>query len=76
MGLTILAIPLIILGVFIKPFSQDNLRCLSLGFASARPYCFEQSSYMPEVIKYGSAVAGFALLYAGRLQIKRGREGK
>ncbi len=76
MGLTILAIPLIILGVFIKPFSHDSLRCLSVGFASARPFCFEQSSYMPEVIKYGSAVAGFTLLYAGRLQIKRGRAGK
>jgi len=39
MGLTILAIPLIILGVFIKPYSQENSRCI--GVAGARPYCFE-----------------------------------
>jgi hypothetical protein len=31
---------------------------------------------LPEVIKYGSALAGFALLYAGRLQLKRQRDGK
>jgi len=28
------------------------------------------------VIKYGSVLAGFALLYAGRLQLKRQRDGK
>jgi hypothetical protein len=28
---------------------------------------------MPEVIKYGSVAVGFALLYAGRLQIRRQR---
>jgi hypothetical protein len=71
MGLTILAIPLILLGVFIKPYSQDNLRCLSLAFASARPYCFEQNSNLPEVIKYGSVLVGFGLLYLGRRQIRR-----
>jgi hypothetical protein len=71
MGLTILAIPLIILGVFIKPYSLENSRCISISFA--RPYCFEQGSNMPEMIKYGSVLAGFALLYAGRLQIKRQR---
>ena len=76
MGLTILAIPLIILGVFIKPYSLENSRCMSLGFASAHPYCFEQDSRMPEVIKYGSVLAGFALLYIGRQQIKRQRAGK
>ena len=76
MGLTILAIPLILLGVFIKPYSLDNSRCISVGFAGARPYCFEQSSNLPEMIKYGSVLAGFALLYAGRLQIKRQRDGK
>ncbi|HYC16487.1 MAG TPA: hypothetical protein VEC94_04715 [Pseudolabrys sp.] len=74
MGLTILAIPLIILGVFIKPYSQENSRCI--GVAGARPYCFEQGSNLPEVIKYGSALSGFALLYVGRLQIKRRRDGK
>ena len=31
---------------------------------------------MPEVIKYGSVAVGFALLYAGRLQIKWQRDGK
>jgi hypothetical protein len=76
MGLTILAIPLIVLGVFIKPYSVENLRCFSVSFASARPYCFEQGSNLPEVIKYGSVLAGFTLLYAGRLQIKRQRDGK
>jgi hypothetical protein len=72
MGLTILAIPLIMLGVFIKPYSLDNSRCVSI-FASARPYCFEQASNMPEIIKYGSLFVGFVLIYAGRLQIKRQR---
>jgi hypothetical protein len=76
MGLTILAIPLIMLGVFIKPYALDNTRCISISFAGARPYCFEKNSNLPEVIKYGSALAGFALLYAGRLQIKRKRSGK
>jgi hypothetical protein len=74
MGLTILAIPLIILGVFLKPYSQENLRCIGVG--TARPYCFEQGSNMPEIIKYGSVLAGFGLLYAGRLQLKRQRDGK
>jgi len=73
MGLTILAIPLILLGVFIKPYSLENTRCISVGFAGARPLCFERTSNMPEVIKYGSALVGFALLYAGRRQIKRQR---
>jgi hypothetical protein len=73
MGLTILAIPLIMLGVFIKPYAVENTRCISLAFTGARPYCFEQSSNLPEVIKYGSALLGFALLYAGRRQIKRQR---
>jgi hypothetical protein len=72
MGLTILAIPLIILGVFLKPYSVDNSRCISV--AIARPFCFEQSSNLPEIIKYGSVLAGFALIYAGRLQIKRQRK--
>jgi hypothetical protein len=70
MGLTILAIPLIMLGVFIKPYSQDNTRCFNLV---GKVYCFEQSSQMPEIVKYGSVVLGFALLYAGRRQIKRQR---
>ena len=73
MALTILAIPLIILGIFIKPYALENSRCISISFAGAHPYCFEQGSSLPEVIKYGSVLAGFALLYAGRLQIKRQR---
>jgi hypothetical protein len=74
MGFTILAIPLIILGVFLKPFALENSRCI--GFAGAGPYCFAADSSLPEVIKYGSAAAGFALLYAGRLQLKRRRDGR
>ncbi|MGB6349909.1 MAG: hypothetical protein WBG10_07745 [Pseudolabrys sp.] len=74
MGLTILAIPLIMLGVLLKPYSLENMRCISI--ASARPYCFEQGSQMPEIIKYGSVLAGFALLYVGRLQIRRQRGGQ
>jgi hypothetical protein len=30
---------------------------------------------MPEIVKYGSVLFGFALLYAGRRQIKRQRDG-
>ena len=71
MGLTILSIPFIALGVFLKPYVLENSRCI--GFAGLGPYCFEQASSMPEVIKYGSVAVGFALLYAGRLQIKRHR---
>jgi hypothetical protein len=74
MSLTILAIPLILLGIFLKPYTVDNSRCISVGFAGARPYCFEQGSQLPEVIKYGSLLAGFALIYAGRVQIKRQRD--
>ena len=76
MGLTILAIPLIMLGVFLKPYAVENMRCVSVSFAGARPYCFAKESSAPEVIKYGSALAGFALLYAGRRQIRRQRDGK
>ena len=74
MGLTILAIPLILLGIFIKPYAVDNSRCISVAFAGTRPYCFEQGSNLPEVIKYGCLLAGFALIYAGRIQIKRQRD--
>jgi hypothetical protein len=73
MGLTILAIPLILLGIFIKPYAVDS-SCISVSFAGARPYCFEQGSNLPEVIKYGCLLAGFALIYAGRMQIKRQRD--
>jgi hypothetical protein len=73
MGLTILSIPFIILGVFLKPYPLDNSRCINLSFVRSQPFCFAQDSPMPEFIKYGSVVAGFALLYAGRLQIKKQR---
>jgi hypothetical protein len=72
MGLTVLAIPLIMLGVFLKPYTQENARCLNLV---GKVYCFEQGSQMPEIVKYGSVLFGFALLYAGRRQIKRQRDG-
>ena len=72
MGLTILSIPFIALGVFLKPYALENSRCI--GFAGLGPYCFQQASSMPEVIKYGCLLAGFALIYAGRMQIKRQRD--
>jgi hypothetical protein len=74
MGLTILSIPFIVLGVFLKPYSIESSRCINVNFVRSQPYCFAQDSQMPEIIKYGSVAIGFALLYAGRLQIKRGRE--
>ena len=73
MGLTFLAIPLIMLGIFIKPYTLENARCFNLV---GKVYCFAQSSQMPEIVKYGSVLFGFALLYAGRRQIKRQRDGK
>ena len=74
MGLTILSIPFIALGVFLKPYSVENSRCININFVRSQPYCFTQDSQMPEIIKYGSVAVGFALLYAGRQQIKRGRK--
>ena len=76
MGLTLLAIPFIVLGVFINPYSQQSQRCFTIQFAGQGAYCFEQGSRMPETIKYGSVLIGFALLYAGRWQLKRRRDGK
>jgi hypothetical protein len=75
MGLTLLAIPFILLGVFIKPYSAGAERCLNVEFLSKAAYCFEQGSYWPEVVKYGCMAIGVALIYAGRQQIKRAREG-
>jgi hypothetical protein len=74
MALTILSIPLIALGVFLKPYTLENARCINIGFLRSQPYCFAQDSQMPEIIKYGSVAIGFALLYAGRTKIKRQRE--
>lgn len=76
MGLTILAIPLIIFGAFIKPYTADASRCFAVNFLAKDPFCFEAASSMPEVIKYGSLLLGFALIYAGRQQIRRAKQGK
>ncbi len=73
MALTILSIPLIFLGAFIKVYSVEATRCLAISFVGKGSFCFEQGSDMPELIKYGCVLAGFALLYAGRRQIKRAR---
>lgn len=76
MGLTLLSIPFIFLGVFINPYTDGLQRCLAVKFAGSGAYCFEQNSPMPETIKYGLVAVGFALLYAGRRQIKRQRDGR
>ena len=52
---------------------MQGQRCFAIGFAGKGGYCFEQGSHMPETIKYGCVLFGFALLYAGRRQIKRAR---
>ena len=72
--MTILAIPLLVVGVLISPYTMQGQRCFAVGFASQGGYCFEQGSQMPESIKYGLMAAGFVLLYAGRRQIQRKRE--
>jgi hypothetical protein len=76
MALTILAIPLLVMGVLISPYTQQGQRCFGVGLAHNNGYCFEQGSQMPETIKYGLVAAGFVLLYAGRRQIQRKRGGK
>lgn len=73
MALTILAIPFLFLGAFIKPYSLEAARCFTISFVDKGVYCFEQTSSMPEVIKYGCVLVGFGLIYAGRRQIKRQR---
>ena len=70
MFLTVLAIPFIFFGAFVKPYDKQPERCFSV---SQYPFCFEHGSYMPEVIKFGSVAFGFGLLYLGRRQIKRRR---
>jgi hypothetical protein len=76
MGLTLLAIPFLILGVFVSPYSTATQRCLSVKIAGPEAYCFALDSKMPETIKYGAVAAGFLLIYAGRRQLKRRRDGK
>ena len=70
MLLTLLAIPFILFGAFVKPYDQQGQRCFSVNQA---PFCFEQGSSMPEIIKYGSVVVGFGFVYAGRALIRRRR---
>jgi hypothetical protein len=70
MLLTLLAIPFILFGAFVKPYEQPYKRCIAVNQS---PLCFDQGSSMPEIIKYGSVVIGFGFLYAGRRQIKRKR---
>ncbi len=75
MGLTILAIPFLILGVLLNPFNQGTQRCVGVKSGGVDALCFEQGSKMPEGIKYGAVAVGFLLLYAGRRQLKRRRGG-
>jgi hypothetical protein len=70
MLLTLLSIPFILFGAFVKPYEQQSQRCLSFN---QQPFCFEQDSSMPEIMKYGSVAVGFGFLYAGRRQIRRRR---
>ena len=77
MALTILAIPLLVMGVLTSPYTMPGgQRCFSIGFSNQGGTCFEQGSQMPVTIKYGLVAAGFVLLYAGRRQIQRRRDGK
>ena len=73
MGLTILAIPFLILGVLLSPFNQGLQRCIAVKKGAADAFCFEQGSKAPEAIKYGAVAVGFLLIYAGRRQLKRRR---
>lgn len=72
MLLTLLAIPFLFFGVFVKTSDEGPQRCIGVN---KDKYCFERTSQMPEFIKYGSVAVGFGLLYAGRLQIRRRRSG-
>jgi hypothetical protein len=76
MGLTILAIPFLILGVLLNPFNQGTQRCLGVKAGAADAFCFEQGSKMPETIKYGAVAVGFLLIYAARRRLKRRRDGE
>jgi hypothetical protein len=73
MALTLLAIPFLFFGVFVRTSDEGPQRCI--GVAKDK-FCYERTSQMPEFIKYGSVAIGFGLLYAGRLQMRRRREGK
>lgn len=73
MGLTLLAIPFLFFGVFVRTSDDGAQRCIGVG---KDKLCYERTSQMPEFIKYGSVAVGFGLLYLGRAQIRRRREGK
>jgi hypothetical protein len=73
MALTILAIPFLFVGVISSFYTLDAAPCFTVGFSGKGGICFAPGSPMPEVIKYGCVAVGFALLYAGRLQINRRR---
>jgi hypothetical protein len=73
MQLTILALPFIIFGAFVNPYDTATGRCINVALISRSPFCFEVGSIMPDVIKYGALLAGFALIYLGRQQIRRAK---
>ena len=73
MALTFLAIPFIILGALIKPYSLDSARCFTISVVGGDTYCYAAGSLIPDMIKYGCFLLGIALVYAGRQQIKRAR---
>ena len=73
MGLTILAIPFLVLGVLISPFTLATERCFIVKVFGRGPYCFADQSLMPEFIKYACVIIAFGLFYFGREQIKRAR---
>jgi hypothetical protein len=75
MILTMLALPFMILGLFVKPYAVEGMRCVAISFVSKQPFCFPAESLGPEVIRYGALAIGFALIYAGRWQIRRQRGG-
>ena len=72
MWLTVLAIPFLFFGVFVRTSDDGAQRCIGVG---KDKFCYERTSQMPEFIKYGSVAFGFGLLYLGRLQIRRRRSG-
>ena len=72
MALTLLAIPFLFFGVFVRMSDEGPQRCIGVG---KDKLCYERTSQMPEFIKYGSVALGFGLLYLGRAQIRRRRNG-
>jgi len=62
MALTILAIPLLVMGVSTSTYTMQGQCRFAIGFAHNNGYCFEQDSQIPETIKYGLVAAGFVVL--------------